>query len=336
VIDKYGFKASVIIGSAVTAVFATTRFIFADNYTLAMLSQFLLAAGQPFLMNISTKVPANWFPVKERSTAAGILLMAQYIGFIIPLNASPVLVDRWGMGTMLGVYAGVALAAAALALIVPREKPPLAPGPEAPKEDMSLKAMGSLLKNKPYVLVLTLSFISMGLFNTLMTNIEDVLAPRGFSAGQTGLVFTVFVLAGIAGAVAVPLFSDRMGRRIPIFIAGIAAMAPLILGLGFLTGYGLVMTCAATLGVVIMGLAPVLFQHGSEVAYPAKEGVSFGLIMLVGQISGILFVVLFDLIQGGGVSYATPMAVMAVLAAVQIPLTFIMKESDAVKALGRL
>lgn len=337
VIDRFGYRASVLIGAALTAVFGIARFAFAGNYTLVLISQFLLAAGQPFLVNISTKVPANWFPVKERSTAAGLLIMAQYIGFIIPMVVSPLILDAFGaqteagIRTMLGVYAAFALLAAIVVSLFTKEKPPVPPGPEAPKEMMSLRNVGRLLVNRNYIWVLIVSFISMGLFNTLMTTLESILSPRGFNSVSAGVVMAVFVVTGIVGAVAVPIVSDRLRKRVPLFIAGIALLGPLCVGFTFFASMPLLVATAAAMGFIIMGLAPVLFQHGSEVAYPVPEGTSFGFIMLVGQVSGIAFVALFDLILGHTGSILAPMLFLICVAVLQVPITLLMKESDVIK-----
>lgn len=331
VIDKFGYKASMLIGATLTAVFGIARFIYASNYTMVLISQFLLAAGQPFLVNVSTKVPANWFPVKERSTAAGLLIMAQYIGFIVPMVASPLLLDQFGMQPMLGIYAAFALLAAILVIIFTKERPPVPPGPEAPKEMMSPRNVLRLMTNKNYIWVLIVSFISMGLFNTLMTTLESILSPRGLNSLSAGIIMSVFVVTGIVGAVVVPILSDKLGKRVPLFIAGIALLGPLCLGFTFFTSMPLLLVTAAALGFLIMGLAPVLFQHGAEVAYPVPEGTSFGFIMLVGQISGIAFVALFDGILQGTGSILGAMLFLILIAVLQVPVTLLMKESEIIK-----
>ncbi|MEX1308599.1 MAG: MFS transporter, partial [Eubacteriales bacterium] len=62
VIDKYGAKRSVLIGAFITAGFGLIRFVFADVFVIVLITQIFIAIGQPFLINISTKIPANWFP----------------------------------------------------------------------------------------------------------------------------------------------------------------------------------------------------------------------------------------------------------------------------------
>ena len=333
VIDKYGSKVSVLIGVTLTAVFGLVRFAFADIFIVVIVSQFLIAIGQPFLVNISTKVPANWFPVKERATASGILVMAQYLGFIVPMVLSPLLATSIGIKSMLGVYAGIACFAALILVIFMKEKPAIAPGPEAEKENLSVKSMKKLLSNKNFNMVLAVSFIAMGLFNTILTMIEKILTPRGISFEDAGLVGAAFILAGIIGAVVLPIISDNLTKRIPLFRLGLGLLIPLVVGLTFLNGFAIVLVDAAILGFLIMGLAPILFQHGAEVAYPAREGTSFGLILLAGQVSGIIFVYLFDVLLGASGKVIVPMIGIMLLTLIQFPISYFMKESKIVLAL---
>jgi len=253
--------------------------------------------------------------------------MAQYIGFILPMILSPIFAESLGIPAMLGVYAAFALLSAVAAIIFAKEKPAVLPGPEAPKESMSLKNMGRLLIKKNFIPVLILSFITMGLFNTLMTMIEQIFKPRGITSVDAGIIGAVFIVSGIIGAVVLPLISDKMGRRIPFLRTGISLLGLLTAALAFFGLYWLLLLSGALLGFIIMGLAPILFQHGAEVAYPVQEGASFGTIMLMGQVSGILFVFLFDLLMNGTGTIIWPMLFLVVLAVAQIPVSAGMKES---------
>jgi FLVCR family MFS transporter 7 len=327
VIERFGYKTSVVIGAALTVVFGAARYFFAESFIIVLISQFLLAAGQPFLVNISTKVPANWFPVNERSTASGLLVMAQYLGFIGAMILSTVLIDLISIKDILGIYALFALLSAIPALFA-KEKPPAAPGPEAPKESMDFASMRKLFRSRHFLPVLIISFIAMGLFNTLMTKVDQIFSPKGADAGLIG---AIFVISGIIGAVALPIISDKVRKRVPFFITGVVLIALLFGGITALTGFGVLAALAAILGFAVMGMAPILFQHGAEVAYPVQEGASFGTIMLMGQISGILFVVLFEVIQEAAGGVLWPMLFLVVLALLQIPAAASMKESALFK-----
>lgn len=333
VIDRYGFRASLIIGGLLTGIFGFTRAAFADSFTMIAISQFMLAAGQPFLLNVTTKVAANWFPFKERATADGILTMAQYLGFAIPMVLSPALAESMGIEAMLKVFAVVGIVAAVIVILFTRERPKVAPpGPAAEKEDFSLSAIAVLCRNKAYVLALAATFISIGIFNTILTLIESILMPRGITSAEAGIIGAAFVVAGVIGAVVLPSISDKVGRRIPFLMAAVALLVPLYLLFTFMRSCILLVIVAAVSGFSIMGVAPILFQHGSEVAYPAQEGTSLGLILLMGQISGTLFVLLFEGLTGAFGSIVVPMVLIVVLNAVQLPLIAKMKESKSLKS----
>ena len=234
---------------------------------------------------------------------------------------------------MLKVFAVVGIVAAVIVILFTRERPKVAPpGPAAEKEDFSLSAIAVLFRNKAYVLALAAAFISIGIFNTILTLIESILMPRGITSAEAGIIGAAFVVAGVIGAVVLPSISDKVGRRIPFLMAAVALLVPLYLLFTFMGSYILLVIVAAVSGFSIMGVAPILFQHGSEVAYPAQEGTSLGLILLMGQISGTLFVLLFEGLTGAFGSIVVPMVLIVVLNAVQLPLIAKMKESKSLKS----
>ncbi len=332
VIDKFGYRKSLTIGCMITAVFGILRIVFANHFGIVLVCQFAIAIGQPFLLNISTKVPANWFPLNERSIASGILTMAQYLGFVVAMVLSPILAEMNGIPMIYQVYGLIACVCAVIAITFTRERPRIAPGPEAEKEDISIGSMLKLFKNRNFIYVLVIVFISMGIFNALLTLIETILKPRGLSMDQAGIVGAIFVVAGVVGAVVLPVLSDKLHRRTPMFIAAISLLVPLYLGLTYLKGYSLIAMVSALAGFTVMGVAPILFQHGAEVAYPVKEGTSFGLILLMGQISGSLFVIIFEAINDAAGSVTLPMLIVVVATAIEIPFTIKMKESPIIQA----
>jgi len=328
-VDKFGYRFSLIVGALITAVFGFARVLFADNFTIVLIAQFIIAIGQPFLLNISTKVPANWFPISERATAGGILTMAQYIGFAVPMLLAPMIADQSGIKDVFLVFAIIASISAVIAIVFTKEKPTVAPpGPTAPKDEISVKAMLKLIKNKTFLMVLCICFISIGIFNTLLTLLETILLPRGITSSQAGVIGTVFVLAGIIGAVVLPILSDALHKRTLFFVGNVALLIPIYLAFTFVPNYLLLNVLAGAAGFLTMGVAPILFQHGTEVAYPLPEGSSLGVILLMGQISGALFVYLFDLMQGAsGGSVVFPMICIVALTIIELPVALKMQES---------
>ena len=144
---------------------------------------------------------------------------------------------------------------------------------------------------------------------------------------QAGVAGAVFVLAGVAGAVVLPIISDKLRQRVPMFVVAIALLVPLLLGFTYLKDFHLITICAGLAGFASMGVAPVLFQYGSEVAYPIPEGTSLGIILLMGQVSGALFVYLFELLNKTSGSVIVPMLCVVVLTLLEMPFALQMRES---------
>lgn len=328
VVDKFGYRCSLIIGALLTSVFGIVRACFSNDFTVILIAQFMIAVGQPFLLNISTKVPANWFPVNERATAAGILTMAQYVGFAVPMLLSPVLAEKMGIPYVLKIFAIIAVISSILCISLTKEKPLIAPpGPNAPKEDFNLNSIKKLFENKAYINVLIICFISIGIFNTVLTLLESILIPHQITSADAGIVGAVFVVSGVIGAVIVPMISDNIGVRIPFFIISTLILIPVYLGFTFLNSFILLTLMAAIAGFSIMGVAPILFQYGSEVAYPIQEGTSLGIVLLMGQISGVLFVYLFEVLKSASNSVVMPMLLIVVATILELPIIIKMKES---------
>jgi FLVCR family MFS transporter 7 len=332
VIDELGYRRSLIIGALLTSIFGLTRAIFADSYIIALGSQFLIAVGQPFLLNISTKVAANWFPQNERSTATGILTMAQYVGFTIPMLLSPFIVQKFGIPSMFMLYAIISIVSAILAIFLTKEKPKVVPpGPLYEKEELNLNNFKKLFLNKNFMVVLLFCFLSIGVFNTILSLIETILAPRGITATQAGIVGALFTAAGVIGAVIIPLISDKLQVRKPLWVVASLLLVPVYSIFTVSGSFKLIAVDAAIAGFFIMGVAPIVFQYGAEVAYPAQEGTSLGLMLLGGQCSGILFVYVFETVKALSNSTNVSMIMLIIVTIIQIPLSLLMKENTVKK-----
>ena len=141
-------------------------------------------------------------------------------------------------------------------------------------------------------------FVGLGIFNAVMTWIEDILKPRGISPDQAGLIGGIIVVVGL-DRLHYPSRLIRQGRRKrrPFLVWAFLAAIPGFAGMIFFANYPLILISAAWMGFCIMGMGPIAFQYGAEIAYPVPEGTSYGLLMLMGQISGILFIYGMDALR---------------------------------------
>jgi MFS family permease len=136
------------------------------------------------------------------------------------------------------------------------------------------------------------------------------------------------IAAGIAGAVVIPLLSDRKRKRVPfIRIALIGATIGLV-GITFSTNYSIVLLSGAILGFFLLSSGPIGFQYGAEITYPASEGSSNGLLIMMGQISGIAFIFGMDIFKSkANGSMSNPLLVLIGFMVISLILSLKLKES---------
>lgn len=295
VIDTYGIRVGVGIGAALTGIFGLLRGLFAADYTLVLVSQIAIAIGQPFILNAITKVAARWFPIEERATASGLGSLAMYVGILLGLVLTPYLTIQFSIGGMLVAYGIAAVVGAVVFFAVAKERPPTPPC-SADQEERSLVLDGlrQTLRKKQFILLMVIFFIGLGIFNGVTTWIEDILRPRGFSITEAGITGGLMIAGGIVGALVLPSLSDRYRKRVPFIVLALAGAVPGLVGITYATGYGLLLASAFVLGFFLLAAGPIGFQYGAEMAYPTPEGTSNGLLLLMGQISGIVFIFAMD------------------------------------------
>jgi MFS family permease len=328
-IDTYGIRVAVGTGAALTGIFGLSRGVFASNYNLVLASQIGIAIGQPFILNAVTTVAARWFPIRERATATGLGSLAIYLGIIVGLALTPYLTLQSGIGSMLITYGVISVIAAVVFLGFARERPPTPPClPGQAERSLVLDGLKQTLRKGDFDLLLFVFFVGLGVFNAVTTWIEDIVRPRQFSITQAGIVGGLMVVGGIIGAIVIPSLSDRYRRRVPFIIVALAGAIPGLIGIAYATSYWLLLASAFVLGFCLLSAGPVGFQYGAEVAYPASEGTSNGLLLLMGQISGIVFIFGMDSFRSPGTGAMTPSLIVLIgLVVVSLILSTRLRES---------
>jgi MFS family permease len=327
-IDTWGFRGAVSLGATLTAFFGITRGLFADNFTLVFVSQIGIAMGQPLILGAITKVAARWFRKDERATAAGLGTLAMYLGILVSLIVTPLLLGSYGMKTMLLVEGAVAVAAAVLFVIVAREHPPTPPGPAGHDErSLMFDGLKSMLKQKDFLILMVVFFIGLGMFNGITTWIEGITGPRGFTTTQAGIAGGLMLIGGIVGAFILPLVSDSTRRRKPFIIIALVGLLPGLVGLTFAGSYWLLLASSFLFGFFLLSAGPIGFQYGAEITLPAPEGTSNTLLLVMGQFSGIIFIFAMDALKSPTGSMTVSLLVILGLTVASIVLSLFLKES---------
>jgi cyanate permease len=330
IIDKYGIRIGVGIGAVLTGVFGLLRGLVITDYNLLLLSQIGIAVGQPFILNAITKMAARWFPIEERATAAGLGTLAMYIGILAGITLTPYLSLGSGIGGMLYIYGVISVVAAVIFILLSKEAPPTAPcRPDQEERSLVYDGLKNSLQTKDFNWLMVIFFIGLGVFNCVTTWIENILSPRGFSATQAGITGGLMIVGGIVGALVIPIMSDHYRRRTPFIIVALIGATLGLAGITFATSYWVLLTSGALLGFFLLSSGPIGFQYGAEITYPASEGTSNGLLLLMGQISGIAFIFGMDSFKSSSTGSMTrPLIVLIGLMLFSVLLSTRLKESS--------
>ena len=333
IIDTYGIRIGVGIGAVLTGVFGMLRGLVTNDYDLLLMSQIGIAIGQPFLLNAITKMAARWFPIQERATASGLGTLAMYIGILAGMMLTPYLTLGSGINGMLYIYGVIAVFAAVVFILLAKEGPPTAPcSPVQEERSLVFDGFKSTLRTKDFNWLMLIFFIGLGVFNSVTTWIEDILRPRGFSATQAGITGGLMILGGIVGALIIPLLSDHYRKRTPFIIIALAGATLGLVVITFATSYWTVLAAGATLGFFLLSSGPIGFQYGAEITYPASEGTSNGMLLLMGQISGIAFIFGMDSFKSAITgSMTNPLIVLIGLMVISLLISTWLKESPLMR-----
>jgi MFS family permease len=197
---------------------------------------------------------------------------------------------------MLWIYGIISVAAAILSLLFIRNRE--AHEGEATFERYAFgKGLRHILANRDMRITMFLFLIGLGIFNAI-SSMTDSIAERVGVEDSDGLIGGVMLIGGIIGAVVIPTLSDRYRRRKPFLVLCISGMLPAVAVLAFagkLAGdpdsiYRLSLIASFTLGFFVMSAGPLGFQYAAEVSYPAPESTSQGILLWVGQLTGMIFV----------------------------------------------
>lgn len=333
IIDTYGIKIGVGIGAVLTGVFGLMRGLVTTNFELVLIAQIGIAVGQPFLLNAITKLSARWFPISERATASGLGTLAMYIGILAGMVVTPFVSLKTGIGGMLYIYGIIAVIASLVFLIFAKEGPPTAPClPHEEERALVLDGFRIIFKSRNFRWLMLIFFIGLGVFNAVSTWIEGILNPRDFSVTQAGIAGGVMIAAGILGALIIPILSDKSGKRVPFIKMALLGATIGLIGISFAPNFFLVIVSSGILGFFLLSSGPIGFQYGAEITFPASEGSSNGLLLMMGQISGIAFIVAMDLFKSKtDGSMSNPLMVLIALMVLSFILSFALKESGRVQ-----
>ncbi len=342
-IDKFGLKWGTGIGVILTGVFGILRAV-SDQYHWVLIFQIGCAIGQPFLLNSFTKVSANWFGAEEKALATSLGTAFVLLGVLLGMFITPFLVPGTDLTLMLYIYGGIALAMMVIYLIFVRDKPPT---PANAYSDVvktfDLRGTFDLFKNKDFNILLVLFLFGAGTFNAVSTVMADLfhsifdktLGPL-VADDLYGILGGIMIVGGIAGAIILSTISDKIQKRKRFLIINAISGTVLTLAFfivekyvaNFVIQYALHCVIGFVFGFLLISALPVGLTFAAEITHPMPEETSNGWLMWVGQVGGVILIMIAMFgIQSDVFNFIIYAAIMFIT----IIFSFFMNDLDAYK-----
>jgi predicted MFS family arabinose efflux permease len=324
------FGPALATGAFLTAAGALLRLVDPSSYTWVLAGQLVLSAGQPLVLNASTKVAARWFPPAERTTAISVASAAQFVGILAAALSGQLLVGDGDLRRVLDTHAALAVVAAGALALTLRT-------PATYAADASAAAGGAggaggadtdrgsslgWLRRDPLMWRLGgLLFIGVGVFNAVATWLDTILADLGHP-GVAGTLIAVMTVAGIAGAAVLPGVAARRNRRRELLLATTLCTVLTFLTIALVHDVLVVGVVLAVEGFVLLAGLPVALDWSELEAGPGRAGTATGFLLLAGNLGGVVLVLLVQGLIGNpylALATMSAMAVPGVLVAARLP-----------------
>jgi sugar phosphate permease len=331
-LDAKGFKFTVSLGAIIMGISVLLRLKY-NSYLWLFAGQFGISLAQPFILNSVSKFSSIWFDRDEGVIANGLGSMAMFIGMIAAMVITPILVSSNGLGHVLYIYAGITLLGSILFLLLGKDNPSLISTlAKEEKEYSSKNAYKSIFGKKDMLILLTIMFIGIGFFNGLMTWINELLSPNGFTTIQTGTIGGVMIGGGIVGAVIIPLLSDKFKRRKPFLI--LATLVGGIVMYPFLNTRSITLTIVlgAMVGFFVISLLPIILQMTTEIVGERLTGTATGLLMLTGSVGAVVVIYLMEAIKNMTNSFHNSIWLLLAFFVAALILSILIKETHTDRA----
>ncbi|KAF8353949.1 hypothetical protein PRIPAC_95572 [Pristionchus pacificus] len=307
-IDRFGLRGGIYIGGLLNFIGNALRLI-ADfdfvpasaRFAIAMTGQSLAAISQPFIMYLPTKLTGYWFPADERNLWNTLTSMSNPIGIAIMYASSPQIVNNDNPTNFMvlnGICFGMAALSAIGCVTITKSEPPT---PVSGSKAVDVETPGfwagikKACRSRTFLVLCLCLGGGVGLFNALYNNLQPALCAKGYSETFNGVMGALLIASGLFGAAAAGILADKKKNWTEFIMKGAFVVA--CIGAGSLTvavNYegqeAWIIISIIVFGFAGFALYPLGLETGVEITFPVAEATSTGLIIMSGQIQGVLYV----------------------------------------------
>ena len=279
------FERALSVGAILSAGGGLLRLAGPSSYGWVLAGQFVVAAGQPLVLNSITKVAARYFPPEERTAAISVGSMSLYVGILAAVLSGGPLFDAGGLPLLLSVQAAAVVVAAAWVLLAVRT-------PAVFQGDPSVAVSLGWLRGDRFMWVLGgLLFVGMGVFNAVATWLDSILGHFG-RGGAAGYLIAIMTVAGILGAAVVPQAVAKRDRRRALLQITVGVTALAFLAIAALHSVAFVGVVLFVEGFVLLAALPVVLDWSELHTGPERAGAAVGFLLLAGNLGGVVLVLI--------------------------------------------
>uniref|UniRef100_A0A182JEC2 Major facilitator superfamily (MFS) profile domain-containing protein n=1 Tax=Anopheles atroparvus TaxID=41427 RepID=A0A182JEC2_ANOAO len=217
IMDVRNMRQSAVIGTVGTALGAWIKVFSVDptQFKVVIAGQIISAIAQVFLLSIPSRLAATWFSPEEASSVCAFGVFGAQLGIAIGFFLTPMIITNHGDIATIGVdlqvflmgVAGISTMIACMVIAVFKSEPPFAPShvqalqrTMKPRRKDYWPAVGRLVKDDNYLILVIAYGINVGLFNAFSTLLNQIVLnyfPDSASdAGRIGLALIVLGLIG--------------------------------------------------------------------------------------------------------------------------------------------
>lgn len=311
-LDRW-FRHSLLLGGSLTVVGSLIRLGNTHSYIYALVGQFVVSIGQPFVLNAVTKLAGNYLPRTQRATGIAVGSAGLFVGMLISFILGAILGDN--IPLLLVIEAAIAIVGMALTIVAVARPgkfiDDIEMGSTESVEAATARPLRTVWADPIMRLLIGVVLVGNGIFVALTTLLQQMLAPAGVSASMAGIMLAVMVVGGVIGAIVLPPSAARRGNQTTWMLIAVSVVIVGFLALAVTPGNVSGMIVSFATGFLLMAMLPIVLEMVEQRAGPAA-GTATALVWMAGNGAGVVFSVAIGLVAGNP---AVGFVLMAVLMA---------------------
>ncbi|XP_053689572.1 feline leukemia virus subgroup C receptor-related protein 2-like [Sabethes cyaneus] len=318
IMDIRNMRQTAVIGSVGTAIGAWIKVFSVDpeQFQMVILGQVVSAFSQVFLLSIPSRLASTWFSPEEASSVCAFGVFAAQLGTAAGFFFTPIVINNHEDIARIGVemkiflmaVAGISTVIACMVIAVFKSAPEFAPShvqalqrTMKPKRKDYWPAVGRLMQDDNYLILVIAYGINVGIFNAFSTLLNQIVTnyfPNGEAdAGRIGLALVVL---GLLGSMVFGYLLDTMHKykATAVWACRLSAVTMVIFSLALESrSKKLVSIASIFLGFFMTGFQPIGYEFAAELTFPEPEGPVSGILNISTQIFGIVITLLISGLQ---------------------------------------